>query len=322
MSELSRISILFFLTSSLAPALFAQSSPAVALLDQVKCEARWHPAANPQESPIDQIHDRTLPLAPGDQVRCVAPGHLTLFINDQLTTVKYEDGPYTVPAPQTIDAKRQARQQLIANAISFRGAFASSAKQSPRILFPIENESLLPSDFLIRWKPLSSGEKISFTLSLPNSPAPLWSSPSLDGNTGVFQAVDARESLETIRKQSPSIAAQLQLQPSIQNQPEDPVNFTLLSSDDEAALNSEIKQWDLMDSQLLQYLGRGYSYSTRNLFFDAAREYDRAVAQLGDSCRLLLLARDANVRIGRSDRVDLLTQKISRIPNSCPALAP
>jgi hypothetical protein len=323
MSEPSRISILFFLTSSVSPLLLAQTQTplTVTLLDEVKCEARWTPFANPQETPIDQIHDRALPLAPGDQVRCITPGYLALVTDDQSKTIKSEDGPYTIPTPQTIDTKRQPIRQLVANAIAFHSPPAPTAK-SQRILFPVENEALRPSDFLIRWKPLSGSEKISFALSLPSSSSPLWSSPRLDGASGVFQALDARKVLETLHKRSPSLSAQIQLQPSVANQPEDPVGFSLLSTEDEAALDSEIRQWDLMDSALLQYIGRGYSYSSRNLFFDAAREYDRGVAQLGDSCRLLLLARDANSRIGRSDRVDLLDQKISRIPNACTPTTP
>jgi hypothetical protein len=326
MSELSRISILFFLASSLSPSLLAQAQTqtplTVTFLDEVKCQARWIPLANPEEIPIDQIHDRALPLAPGDQVRCISPGHLTLITDDQSKTVKSDDGPYTISAVPENEPKRQPLRQLIASAVAFHGIPAPADTKNQRVLFPVENQALRPGDFLIRWKPLSGSEKISFALSLASSPSPLWSSPQLDGATGLFQALEARKVLEAVRKKSPSAAVQLQLQPSVQNHPEDPVNFTLLSPDDEASLNSEIRQWDLMDSQLLQYLGRGYSYSTRNLFFDAAREYDRAVAQLGDSCRLLFLDRDANSRIGRSDHVDLLDKKISRIPDSCPALAP
>jgi hypothetical protein len=324
MSELSRISILFFLAVPLSSALFAQTQTplTITFLDEVKCEARWRPLANLEEIPIDQIHDRALPLAPGDQVRCVAPGSLTLVTDDQSKTIKFADGPYTIPAVPENGPKRQPLRQLIANAITFQNIPAPISAKSQHVLFPVQNEALRPADFLIRWKPLSGSEKISFALSLPSTTSPLWSSPQLDGAVGLSQALDARKVLEAIRKKSPSVSAQIQLQPSVNNQPGDPVNFSILSLDDDAALDSEIRQWDLMDSALLQYIGRGYSYSSRNLFFDAAREYDRAVAQLGDICRLLFLARDANSRIGRSDRVDLLDQKISHIPDSCPALAP
>jgi hypothetical protein len=324
MSEFSRISILFFLASALAPSLFAQTltSLTVTFLDEVKCDARWRPLANPDEIPIDQIHDRALPLAAGDQVRCITPGYLTLVADDQSKTVKSEDGPYTIPPTPENEPKRQPLRQLIANAIAFHGIPAPTRAQSKRILFPVENEALRPADFLIRWKPLSGSEKISFTLSIPNSSSPLWSSPQLDGATGISQPLNARKILEDVRKKSPSVSAQIQLQPTVNNQPEDPADFSILSFNDDTLLDSEIREWDLMDSALLQYLGRGYSYSSRNLFFDAAREYDRGIAQLGDSCRLLSLARDANSRIGRSDRVDLLDQKISHVPDSCPALAP
>jgi hypothetical protein len=324
MRELSRISILFFLVFSLSPSLPAQAQapPTVTFLDQVKCEARWIPLANPEEIPIDQVHDRALPLAPGDQVRCISSGYLTLVTDDQSKTVKSEDGPYTIPAIPENEPKRQPLRLLIANAIAFHGIPAPADAKNKHILFPVEGQALRPGDFLIRWRPLSGSEKISFTLSLSDSSSPLWSSPQLDGAVGLFQSLEARKVLEAIRKKSPSVSAQIQLQPSVNNQAEDPVDFTIVSSSDDAALDSEIRQWDLMDSGLLQYIGRGYSYSSRNLFFDAAREYDRGVAQLGDSCRLLFLARDANLRIGRTDRVDLLDQRISHIPDSCPALAP
>src|SRR5580704_14205123 len=324
MSELARISIVFFLLYALSPSLFAQTQTPLTLtfLDQVKCGAAWRPLANPEEVPIDQIHDRALPLAPGDQVRCISPGSLTLVTDDQSKTVESDDGPYTIPAPREEQPKRQPLRQLIAIAIAFHGIPAPADAKNPRILFPVENQALHPADFLIRWKPLSGSEKISFVLSLPNSSTPLWSSPQLDGSAGLLQAPEARKILEAIRKKSPSLSAQIQLQSFVNDQPENPMDFSVLSAADDAALDSEIRQWDLMDSALLQFIGRGYSYSSRNLFFDAAREYDRSVAQLGDSCRLLFLARDANLRIGRSDRVDLLDQKISHIPDSCPALAP
>jgi hypothetical protein len=324
MSEFARISILFFLASSLSPSLLAQTeaSLTVTFLDEVKCEARWRSLGNPDEIPIDQIHDRALPLAPGDQVRCSTPGHLTVITDDQSKTVKYEDGVYTIPAVPENEPKREPLRQLISNAITFHGISPPTRAQSPRVLFPLENQALRPADFLIRWKPLSGSEKISFALSLASSSSPVWSSPQLDGSAGISQALDARKILEAVRKKSPTVSTQIQLQPSVASQAEDPVDFSILSSADDASLDSEIRQWDLMDSALLQYLGRGYSYASRNLFFDAAREYDRGVAQLGDSCRLLSLARDANSRIGRSDRVDLLDQRISHVPDSCPALAP
>src|SRR5271170_7469635 len=99
MREFARISILFFLASSLSPSLFAQTQAplTITFLDEVKCEARWRPVDNPEEIPIDQIHDRALPLGPGDQVRCITPGSLTLVTDDQSQAVNYEDGPYTIP---------------------------------------------------------------------------------------------------------------------------------------------------------------------------------------------------------------------------------
>jgi len=299
-----------------------QTSLTLTFLDQVKCEAAWRPLSNPEEVPIDQVHDRALPLAPGDQVRCISTGYLTLITDDQSKTVRFEDGPYTVPANPENETKRQTVHQLIANAIAFHGIPAPADVKNPRILFPVENQALRPADFLVRWKPLSGSEKISFTLSLPSSSSPLWSSPQLDGYAGFFQTLEARKVLEAIRKKSPSVSVQIQLQSLVNDQPDSPMDFSVLSSSDDAALDSEIRQWDLMDSALLQFIGRGYSYSSRNLFFDAAREYDCGVAQLGDSCRLLFLDRDANLRIGRADRVDILDKKISHIPDSCPALAP
>jgi hypothetical protein len=311
-----RISIVFSLPF-LPLSVLGQGPTSVTLLDKVNCQARWRPLASPQESPVDEIHDRGLPLDPGGQIRCITPGYLTLITDDDCKTVKFDDGPYTIPAPKKVEAERLRIRQLVADAISFQSIPAGSRGKSQRILFPVEDQALLPSDFLIRWKPLSEGEKISFVIFPYSSSSPLWSSPELDGDTGVFPALTARPALEAIREQSPCVPTRFQLQPSIRNQPEDAVDFTLLCPSDEASLHSEIRSWDQMNSRLLQYLGRGYSYSSRNLFFDAAREYDRAVAELGDSCRLLILARNTNAHIGLSDRVDLLNQKISRIPDSC-----
>ena len=251
-----------------------------AMIDRVQCQAilKEKTGAEIHLAPIDHAARR---LAPGESVRCASPGSLTLLLGNREITVKQGTEKIQAADPS---AHKDEKDELAIDALAYHNSPAGTRGMSGRILFPTADSVVWPQDFVIYWRPLREGN-VTFSLHAPNSNQPLWQSGEINGNTGSLDSPELKQKVASYRDSSPQ-SSKLVLEGQTPSGGFT-IPFSLLSRDDEKKLADELQVWSQTNNELLQAVGRAYSFASRNLFREAAQQYAQALKIAPGSCDLL-----------------------------------
>jgi hypothetical protein len=279
----------------------------------VHCDGRLLRKGAHDESKLLYPRDIALGLTAGDAVRCNGPGYLEVLVSEGTRRIPPPQTPFTIK-PLPADPK-YPEDQVIAESLTGYGVSGASRgiTADSRILWPAENSAVVPEHFVIRWAPVP--QKIVLSILSEAKDVTLWGPTEMDGEGGSFKS-DAVSSALAAYKTKPGSAG-LVLTLTLANSGDwEEVHFSLLNGREERELNAQLDFWRKHTDGLALRLGRGYSFSRRKLFAEAADEYDAALNSAPESRYLLEDAINANRLAGRPLRVKELQTRLASRPEA------
>ncbi len=279
------------------PAL-AGEQPSTAMLDQVQCDAVLRDAGTGREFHLSRTHHDGRYLRVGDSVKCNSDGFLTIMWGSQEIEVKKQASAVKPLADVAVQGERE---RLAAEALSYHNSAAGTRGASGRILFPVAGSVVWPEDFVIRWRPQTHPGDIALSIYAPGSSQPLWQDREVDGTAGKLESADLKRALTSYRSISPQnaiLTLEWRSATSGFNVP-----FSLLTLDQEKALEKELDIWNQTQNPLLRAVGRAYSFASRNLLWDEAQNYEEALKIAPASCDLLNETEAAEEQVKNWERV-------------------
>jgi hypothetical protein len=291
------------------------------MLDHIRCQAHLKPSENlpaAKEESLKEQNDRGRLLLAGDEVRC-DPGSqdsLTLLlvgVRDEKKLTASDDW-FRIPWPLTATMKDQ--EKVSAQALIAESPRAGTRPGIPGVLYyPTESCLVLPVDLTIRWTPQSGGT-VNFSLWLPGESNALWRVSDVNSSAGSFQSADVRKVLDESRAPVGTTRYILRGEFSRLTAPV-VIRFGVLSRESENALNEELEIWRNDRNELRSVIGRAYSYDSRQLYWEAARDYELAHDLAPGSCNLLDLAIQAHQMAGDLEKVAQLQEQRSHLLKKC-----
>jgi hypothetical protein len=291
----------------------AQEPPTTAMIDHITCDALWRPSYKATEAEkITEYNNRGMYLRGRDEVKCTSKqGNIIIILSDGTSKTVTADMDWS-------SATDIYHQTIVARALKYHGPRAGTRGQMSRVLYPHENAVVRPEQFVIRWKPDPNPGKIALSIWALGDRRPRWSDVNIDGSAGLLDSVAARQALEDFVSANPNVELNVFLEFKDNSGTTTTVPFRLLSADESQALTAELKSWDQEQNTLLRSIGRAYSFDSRNLYWEAAREYEEALMEAPRSCDLLNEALAANQRAVDQEHVRQLKEARSKILGGCP----
>jgi len=249
-------------------------------------------------------------LFAGDSLHCEQGAKLTLRVGGRFTELDDKSGWFTIPS--MISTHEDPRLRAI-EAYGRIGGRSRGPLPLSILYSPMNQSATTPDSFTIRWTPLKSGCVASFVLEEPSG-SRLWDQTNVDGTLGVLSSDSARQALLNYRSKSSATLLRLKLVDSCGDS--DEATFDLLSVADEQALKTELAQWDSDADKLLTHLGRASAFSDRRMFFQAAEEYEAALALAPDSHDLIDSTIGAERKAGNLRRAMELEKRLAAESNA------
>jgi hypothetical protein len=212
------------------------------------------------------------------------------------------------PVPQVPSRAPDLKQR----ALESYGRLGGRERGGFSVIFSPANESSVRAkDFVIRWVPRVSVEKISLTIGADTGEE-LWRQNGVDGRSGQLFSETARQAVKKYRDSGAQ--GQLVLFFAEPGGSESRVVFWPLPVAAEYSLEQELNIWDRETAGLMRHICRAFSFARRSMFSEVADEYDVALEMDPESQDLLLTAIEAHRRTGNSLRVIELTRRLSKRP--------
>jgi len=242
-------------------------------------------------------------LFAGDSVHCQARANLSLLVGGRATELDDKSGWFVIP--NTSSAQADSRQRAI-DAYGRIGGRKRGPAPLSSLYSPADDTAITPDLFVIRWTLVKGGCVASFALEEPNGNR-LWMQTNVDATLGVLKSDSARQALINFRSKSRATLLLLKLVNSCGESAV--ISFDLLSVAEEQSLKAELNQWDSEADKLLTHLGRASAFSDRRMFFQAAEEYEAALATAPDSHDLIDSAIGAERKAGNLTRAKELEER-------------
>ncbi len=294
-----------------APDSHAQSMQAVdARIVSIQCDAKLEKSGKGTEVPLQSPRDIGMGLTAGDKVRCAGAGSMDVFLPEGTKKITAGQGALTVEAVPANPPFPEIAHALEKYGIP--GATRGMAVDS-RIQWPADNSVVVPEHFVIRWAP--TPQKIVLSIMTESKDAKLWGPTEVDGKTGLLKS-DAVSSALASYKAKPGSSALLLTLTLAKSADWEEVHFSLLGGRQQQELDTQLDFWAKHSDGLPARLGRGYAYTQRKLFAEAADEYDAALGTAPGSLYLLEDAIQANRLAGRASRVKELQARLASRPGA------
>jgi hypothetical protein len=288
------------------------------MIDHITCEARWRSSPGDKELSISDQYDRGRYLRIGEEIKCMSKrGDITLIQYDgKEKHVTSDLHWFRIPPRPEVRMRQQERPDKIALALEHHGQRAATRASNKRVIYPVDDMVVWIESFVIRWKQEPAPGRISLSIWGLGAATPLWKDDDVDGTTGLLDSPAAREALAS--SQSKPDGQQFFILQLDGPTGRTTVPFSVLPLDNTTALKEELKLWDQEKNDLLRFIGRAYSFDQRNLYWEAAREYEEALKLAPNSCDLLNEALAANERAVDQEQVRQLKEARSKMPRGCP----
>jgi hypothetical protein len=311
------IALCIAITSFVVHPMAAQQQPTAAMIDHITCDALWRPSDTSKESwGITEVRDRGRYLRIGEEVKCTSKsGDITLLLytgEDKHVTFRSDWFPIA-PAGDVVQ-KQEKQAELVAQALRHHGPRAGTRAPAYRVYYPAPDGVARVENFVIRWRPEPAPRTINLSILVLGSPEAIWKDDNVNSASGSLDSPLARQALKNLLQGKPD--AQLLL--ALRFAQSESFSFFLISVQQAHALEDELKFWDRQQNDLLRFIGRAYSFDQRNLYWEAAREYEEALKLAPSSCDLLNEAIAANERARDQEHARQLKEARSKILGGCP----
>lgn len=286
-----------------------------ALIERVDGPAYWRLNDTSKPTQLDPERDEIRKLYEGESVSCGRNGHLRLRLSNGLTkdlseTDRWYKVKYSPPQPSSVSEKDAAKQEAGRRAVAALAGSAGTPRGGSVFISPAEGGAIRPGDLVLRWNPgILAG---SFSLSILGGDGnPIWKQDNIAATPCLLVSISAREALRNYRDAGGE--EDLTMLVRAPGRKPERMHFSLLSKDEEESLGREIAFWDQQPPSILRHIGRAGTFTERRLFWEAAEEYNAAIAEAPKSHDLIVVGLEANRRAGNSARVDELTGRLAAL---------
>jgi hypothetical protein len=319
MKPITKIVIVaFFAGAAWCPAAKAQDNH-VGWIEKIEsaCDGKWRADENSQPRPLQAAADRFRFLYPGDSVRCDGHGSMSLQILDnQAKSISKRDGWCKIHNEEAICEKEKSGKSSDSAAVKHnpdQEALTAFGRPGGRqrglhsaIFAPAAGSTVRADKLVVRWNEMPGATRITLRLT-DKYHLPLWEQADVEARAGSLVSPEARLALAAYRGKGGANPFSLML--TNDGTPQPVVNFSILSVDEERALDKDLTRCDKKPGLLL-FACRTYALTQRALWNDAAEEYEAALKLEPASRELLLAALAAERDIGNTARVSELTEKL------------
>jgi len=280
-----------------------QNGEVAGCIDQMRGEVYFKKTRSDAPS---RLTKRNAPkwLHVGDRLPCGPGGYVKICLCKRQSTCREIKGPsgwYPIPrSPLSKDDPRWV-------ALQHFGGGGRPRASGVVIFSPADDSVKAPGRFTIRW--VASDQDKNITLAIfDDTNKVIWREQVADGTAGHLASDSAREALLKYSREGGKGTLKLTLtRPDEQTEQ---VRFSLLSSESEQDLQTELIKWDREEASLLRHAYRAYSFSSRGMLTEAVEEYEAALAETPDSRDLLMATIMANRNIGNSPRANEFVKRL------------
>jgi hypothetical protein len=281
-----------------------------------KCEGRWRAPDGSEPKKLHSANDRYRFLYPGESVRCEGSGSMTLQILDnQPKSILRRDGWCTIHNEVAVCEKETMHESSDTAALKHfidqraLGAFGRPAGRSrgfPSAIFcPAAESTVRAGELVLRWNEIPGAARISLRLA-DKYHSVLWEQADIEAAARQLVSPASRAALAGYREKGGAGPFTLILTKNGTAQPA--TTFSILSADEEHDLDQKLANCD-RSKGLLRSVCRTFEFSRREMWNDAAEEYEAALKLAPYSRDLLLAALAGETSIGNARRVaELLTK--------------
>lgn len=245
----------------------------------------------------DQLIQEKEVLYVEDQLRCDPGGSVTLqlgYLKKTLGSSKEEYAvPLVPPAPPTAD------QKLLADAFKDFGTRGGRDRGFGAVLYsPPPNGRALPESLVVRWQRWGDGDKVAIHIET-ESHREIFSQSGIDG-AGSFASEALHAALRVQQQSDPGGILILSMYPAGSTVERDQVQFKLLAQSEQISLKHDLELADGQESPLVRRIARGYAFSSKELWTEAAMEYEEVVKDSPENAAVLERAIRAESETGNT----------------------
>lgn len=282
-----------------------------------KCEAWWRASEGSETKKLDSVRDRYQFLYPGESVRCEGSGSMTLQILDNPPkNISMRDGWCTIHNEAAVcekEAMPKSPDPGALNRIVDQRAFAAFGRPAGRprgfssaIFCPAAESTVRAGELLFRWNEIPGEGPISLRLT-DKYHTVLWEQADIDASATQLVSPASRKALAGYRDKGRAGPFTVILTKEGTAQP--PVTFSIVSADEDRDLDGKLANCE-KSKGLLRSVCRAFEFSQREMWNDAAEEYETALKLAPESRDLLLAALAVEISIGNGRRAAELRAKL------------
>jgi hypothetical protein len=289
--------------------MFAQTAGFVVEV-QGKCFVR---RASDSSQTAQLIRSKGTAVYVEDLVRCDKGGSVTLNLQGRQETLGESHDEYAVPlVPSEAPGNEQ---KALAAAFKDYGKRGGRDRSAGGVLYsPPADGSALPSTLVVRWNPWPGANKIAIRIET-HSHREVFHESGVDG-TGKFASDFLHAALRSQQQANPDEDLLLLIYVDKSTIPRDQVQFRLISPDREISLQHDLKLADGQESPLARRIVRGYAFGSKELWSEAAAEYEAAVEETQGSSDLLQRAICAENDTGNLARQSEFERQLRRLEHA------
>lgn len=251
----------------------------------------------------------------GEKLRCALGAKLKVRLCSVAQEVEISNRKwYVIRVPSAMPAISEGTRRRTEALLKYFGPITGGRPRGPEdfILFPNKRSNdkrysetkglntVRPDTVVFRWLPVN--ERLTLLLYLARSEKPIWSQDNIDGAIGSFSSNEIKDILNKLRGDKTNARIQLRIRTP---RAEDSAEFEVLSLEGEKSLAQELAEWD-KETDMFRHLGRAYAFSRRQLFLEAAAEYETALSTSPQNMDLLKATVSAQDRAGNLTRLKQL----------------
>ena len=280
------------------------SAQEAGIIEGIRGNAYWKKDAHSQEVKLDPKRDKSRLLRAGERIRCDRGGELRLRLYSR--PVKWVS-PSWFPIPYVTGDKMDSRRQVLVD----YGKRGGGDRGATSVYAPSSHSTARPATFEIRWIP-KPGLRVLTLIIREESPSgrEILRENVAAGMSGLIVSEAARNAITKYRAEralGPLLLILLGAREEI-----DRVTFFLLSARDEHSLDQELMFWDKVPEGLWRRLGRAHAFTVREMFTEAAEEYEAALKYAPEGTDLLRRTITAHKRTGNVVREEELSRRLPK----------
>jgi hypothetical protein len=303
-----------FAAAAWCPAARAQDTH-VGWIDKMDCSAEWRAADRDPPQPLRVKTDLYRFLYPGESVRCDGTGRMTLRIldNDPKTISRLDGWCKILNEEALCEKEKSAKPDTKAKPTPDEEALTTFGRPGGRrrgfgssIFSPATESTVRADKLVVRWNDIPGASRVTLRLT-DKYHGLLWEQADVDAGARQLVSPEARVALAAYRDKGGASPYSLVLTNGGVAQPD--VHFSILSADEERALDSDLAKC-AKKSGLSRFVCRTRAFTRREMWNDAAEEYESALKLEPASQELLLAALTGELNVGNAARVSELRAMI------------